>query len=108
VSHSRLAPPFSTDSYGWNRGFAQTVQVARQDKRGITVRQLVALPRYCRQFVEPAILRLSGLRDYLDHEEKNDVMKRYMCREPFEVFHLEIKIPMQAESDDSWVDCMTI
>ena len=92
----------TTDSYGWNRDFAQTVLVARQDKRDLTALQLEAFARYCREFVEPAILRASCLDDYLEQKGKMDVMKRYTCREPFEVFLWEIKMAMRAEGDFSW------
>lgn len=44
----------------------------------------------------------SGLGDHLDKEGRQHVAKNYMCREPFEVFLLEIKLSKRAEGDNSW------
>ena len=44
----------------------------------------------------------SGFGDHLDEEGRQHVLRNYICREPFEVFLLEIKMSKRAGRDYSW------
>jgi len=97
----------TTDSSPWLGDVAQTVLVARQDKMDFTAQQLEVFARYCGELVAPAMLGPTGLADHLDEEGRQGVVKRYMCRELFDVFLLEVKNSARAKGLTNWEDVIS-
>jgi hypothetical protein len=83
------------------------VLVARQDKMDLTAQQSEVFARYCEELVAPAMLGPTGLGDHLDEEGRQGVVKRYMCRELFDVFLLEVKTSARAKGLTNWEDVIS-